>query len=124
MAVFSRQSLFFIGIFPCGMFFTIFSLSLTGVTIVVQSVCPGGIRRYGLPMAAFLDIAKSFPGLVPVGFRTLPLGRTLWFVVLLKLFIMFAVLRAFFFPNFLNSNFDTEREKSVYVGNELVERGR
>ncbi len=121
---FSRQPLFFIGIFPCGMFFMIFSLSLTGVTIVVQSVCPGGIRRYGLPMAAFLDIAKSFPGLVRDGFRSMPLGRTLWFVVLLKLFIMFAVLRAFFFPNFLNSNFDTEREKSVYVGNELVERGR
>ena len=75
-------------------------------------------------MAAFLDIAKSFPGLVRDGFRSMPLGRTLWFVVLLKLFIMFAVLWAFFFPNFLNSNFDTEREKSVYVGNELVERGR
>ena len=64
-------------------------------------------------MAAFLDIAKSFPGLVRDGFRSMPLGRTLWFVVLLKLFIMFAVLRAFFFPNFLNSNFDTEREKEV-----------
>ena len=58
------------------------------------------------------------------GFREMTLGRTLWAIILIKLFIMFAVLRAFFFPNFLNSNFDTEREKSVYVGNELVERGR
>ena len=58
------------------------------------------------------------------GFREMTVGRTLWAIILIKLFIMFAVLRAFFFPNFLNSNFDTEREKSVYVGNELVERGR
>ncbi len=75
-------------------------------------------------MAAFLDIAKSFPGLVRDGFRSMPLGGTLWLVVLLKLFVMFAILRAFFFPNFLNTNFDTDREKSAYVGSELVERGR
>ena len=29
------------------------------------------------------------------------LGRTLWAVILIKLFIMFAVLRLFFFPDLL-----------------------
>ena len=33
------------------------------------------------------------------GFRSMTLGRTLWAIILLKLFIMFAILRLFFFPD-------------------------
>ena len=35
------------------------------------------------------------------GFRNMTLGRTLWLVIAIQLFIMFAVLKVFFFPNFL-----------------------
>ncbi len=38
------------------------------------------------------------------GFRNMTVGRTLWVIVLLKLFIMFFILRLFLFPNFLNKN--------------------
>lgn len=55
------------------------------------------------------------------GFRSMTLGRTLWLIILLKLFIMFAILKVFFFPNFLSSQ-PTETDKSHYVGNELIER--
>lgn len=55
------------------------------------------------------------------GFRNMTLGRTLWFIILLKLFIMFAVLRIFFFPNFLNS-VATDGDKEGYVSRELIER--
>lgn len=55
------------------------------------------------------------------GFRSMTLGRTLWLIILLKLFIMFAILKVFFFPNFLSSQ-PTEADKSRYVGNELIER--
>lgn len=34
------------------------------------------------------------------GFRNMTLGRTLWLIILLKLFIMFFILRIFFFPVF------------------------
>ena len=34
------------------------------------------------------------------GFREMTLGRTLWALILVKLFIMFFVLRLFFFPDF------------------------
>ena len=37
------------------------------------------------------------------GFRGMTLGRTLWFIILVKLFIMFFILRLFFFPNYLNT---------------------
>ena len=35
------------------------------------------------------------------GFRSMTLGRTLWLIILVKLFIMFFILRLFFFPRFL-----------------------
>lgn len=55
------------------------------------------------------------------GFRSMTLGRTLWLIILIKLFIMFAILKVFFFPNFL-SDHSTDTDKSNYVGNELIER--
>ena len=42
------------------------------------------------------------------------LGRTLWAVVLLKLLIMFGILKLFFFPDTLGG-FENERQKGDYV---------
>ena len=49
------------------------------------------------------------------GFRGMVLGKKLWKIILIKLFIMFAILKLFFFPNFLKTNFPTDEEKSNYV---------
>ena len=49
------------------------------------------------------------------GFRVMVLGKKLWKIILIKLFIMFAILKLFFFPNFLETNFQTDEEKSNYV---------
>lgn len=38
------------------------------------------------------------------GFRRMTLGKKLWLVILIKLFVIFAVLRVFFFPNFLRNH--------------------
>lgn len=55
------------------------------------------------------------------GFREMTLGKTLWAIILIKLFIMFVVLKIFFFPKFLGK-FDTKTEKQEYVSNELIHR--
>lgn len=34
------------------------------------------------------------------GFRSMTVGKTLWAIILVKLFIMFAILKLFFFPDF------------------------
>ncbi len=49
------------------------------------------------------------------GFREMVLGKKLWKIILIKLFIMFAILKFFFFPDFLETNFQTDEEKSNYV---------
>ena len=47
------------------------------------------------------------------GFRSMTVGRTLWAIILIKLFIIFAVLKLFFFPDFLAGMNDRERSRHV-----------
>ncbi len=54
------------------------------------------------------------------GFRSMLLGRTLWKLVALKLFIMFAVFKLFFFPNYLEKRFHTDSERSAHVLGDLT----
>lgn len=57
------------------------------------------------------------------GFRNMRLGMTLWTIILIKLFIMFVILKIFFFPNFLKTHADKGGE-SDYVANEFIERAQ
>ena len=38
------------------------------------------------------------------GFRQMRLGRTLWTIIAIKLFIIFAILKVFFFPNYIKEH--------------------
>lgn len=49
------------------------------------------------------------------GFRNMKLGKTLWAIILLKLFIMFGVFKLFFFENHLKENFSTDSQRSEHV---------
>jgi hypothetical protein len=62
---------------------------------------------------------RDFIGMYIEGFKNLTWGKPLWIIILIKLFIMFAILKVFFFPNILN-RFDTEEEKSEHVFKELI----
>ena len=55
------------------------------------------------------------------GFGNMTVGRTLWALILLKLFILFAILKVFFFPDFLG-RFDNETQRGEYVRDQLIER--
>lgn len=55
------------------------------------------------------------------GFRDMTVGRRLWAIILIKLFIMFAILKMFFFPNFMNNNFESEEQRSSHIIEQLTE---
>ena len=55
------------------------------------------------------------------GFRNMKLGKTLWTIILIKLFIMFAILKVFFFPNFLKQKAEPGRE-GAFVEQQLMKR--
>ncbi len=54
------------------------------------------------------------------GFRSMRLGKTLWAIILIKLFIIFAILKVFFFPNFLKEH--AGGDEAGYVAGSLIER--
>ena len=71
----------------------------------------GNIRSFSDFIAMYVD-----------GFKNLTWGKPLWILIIVKLFILFAIIKVFFFPNILNSRFATEEEKSDFVSKELIER--
>ena len=46
-------------------------------------------------------------------------GRTLWKIIAIKLLFMFAVLKLFFFPDFLASNFTDDQQRAEHVYQQL-----
>jgi hypothetical protein len=56
------------------------------------------------------------------GFKNLSVtSRKLWIIIFVKLFIMFAILKLFFFPDFLKTKFKTNTERSNYVIEQLTQ---
>ena len=68
----------------------------------------------------FVDMIKRIFRFYYEGFRSMTIGKTLWIIILIKLFVMFAVLKIFFFPNILKRNFKTDEERSNYVIEQLT----
>jgi len=54
------------------------------------------------------------------GFRSMTVGRRLWVIIILKLIVMFFILKLFFFPNFLKTKFKTDQARSNYVIEQLT----
>ena len=55
------------------------------------------------------------------GFREMTLGRTLWAVILIKVAVLFLVVKLFFFPSALGGLSD--EQKADTVTKQLIERG-
>jgi uncharacterized membrane protein len=59
------------------------------------------------------------------GFRNMSgWGKKLWLIIIIKLFIMFVILKIFFFHDFLNRNYDNNRDRSEHVRNQLLNSPR
>lgn len=49
------------------------------------------------------------------GFQQMTVGRTLWKIICIKLFVIFIVLKLLFFPNFLRTQFSTDQQRADHV---------
>ncbi|PIE57822.1 MAG: DUF4492 domain-containing protein [Desulfobulbus propionicus] len=54
------------------------------------------------------------------GFRSMTVGKTLWKIIFIKVFILFGVLKLFFFPDFLATRFSTDEQRAEYVLRQLT----
>ena len=53
------------------------------------------------------------------GFRSMTLGRTLGAIILIKLFVIFVILKLFFFPNFIKEHAQ-EGEEADFVATQTL----
>ena len=53
------------------------------------------------------------------GFKSMTLGKTLWLIIIIKLFIMFFILKLFFFKDDLRF-YNSYQDKSQHVINQLT----
>lgn len=65
----------------------------------------------------FTRILEFYTG----GFRRMTLGRTLWKLIIIKLVIMFGVLKLFFFQGFLEQKFTTDIQRAAYIIEEMTQ---
>ncbi|MBN2615506.1 MAG: DUF4492 domain-containing protein [Bacteroidales bacterium] len=54
------------------------------------------------------------------GFRNMTVGKRLWIIIFIKLFIMFAIFKVFFFHDFLKTRFHNDHQRSEYVLEQLT----
>jgi len=54
------------------------------------------------------------------GFVNMRVGKTLWILIAIKLFVMFAIIKWLFFPNILQENFSTDAQRSQYILQQLT----
>ena len=55
------------------------------------------------------------------GFRSMTIGRKLWAIIIIKLIVIFGVLKLFFFPDLLKSRYDTDEDRATAVRSALTE---
>ena len=48
------------------------------------------------------------------------LGRKVWIIIIIKLFIIFVILKIFFFRDFLYNNYHDDKQRSEHVIDQLI----
>lgn len=84
------------------------------ILLIFQSNFMKPLNRKSITLS--MRVLKLISQFYIEGFAHLPRwGKQVWLVILIKLFIMFFILKIFFFPNFLKTNFKNDQERSKHV---------
>lgn len=54
------------------------------------------------------------------GFRSMTIGRKLWMIIIIKLVVIFGILKLFFFPDMLKTNYDNDADRAQAVRSALT----
>lgn len=58
------------------------------------------------------------------GFRNMKIGKKLWLLIAIKLFILFFIVKWLFFPDVLQTRFNSDAERSAYILKHLTNKER
>lgn len=72
-------------------------------------------------MSSFLSVIRKVFRFYYEGFRSMSWwGKRVWIIILIKLFIIFIILKMFFFRDFLKEKYNSDEQKSEYVLDQLI----
>ncbi len=75
-------------------------------------------------MQSNISVSKGLPGRIlefyVQGMKSMGLGKTLWKIIAVKLFVIFFVFKLFFFPDIFDRFFHSDSEKAEHVSQLLV----
>lgn len=63
----------------------------------------------------FKKYASNVFSLYMDGFKGMHIGKLLWKIIAIKFVVFILIMKVFFFPNFLKTNFETDEERSSHV---------
>lgn len=79
-----------------------------------------GIPDNGTRAAGILPWCGRIARFYIDGFRGMgPLGKKLWLLIIIKLILFFAVMKLFFFPDLLQTNYDNDEDRAQAVRTHL-----
>lgn len=56
------------------------------------------------------------------GFKNMNIGKKLWLIIAIKLFLFMVVLKFFFFPNILKTQFSNDKDRANFVIENLIKQ--
>ena len=62
-----------------------------------------------------MEIIKKIFQFYIDGFKSMKVGKKLWAIIGIKVFIFFVVLKLFFFPNILQTQFTNDEDRANFV---------
>lgn len=62
-----------------------------------------------------MNILKRVFSFYYEGFKNMTWGKSVWIIILIKVFVIFFILKIFFFPNILNKEFNSDEERGQHV---------
>lgn len=90
-------------------------------TLQIQAHIPTMTLRPVLPRQHLL---KRFFSMYREGFRAMTIGRTLWAIVIVKLIVIFGILKIFFFPDILQRDYPDDEARAEAVRTTLTKPDR
>lgn len=67
-----------------------------------------------------METIKSIFRFYVEGFKSMTIGRKLWAIIIIKLILLFLVLKLFFFPDILATKYDNDAQRAEAVRTQLT----
>ena len=62
-----------------------------------------------------MNLLKNVLNFYIEGFKNMRVGKKLWVIIGIKLFVFFFILKLFFFPNILKIKFDNDKDRANFI---------